>query len=290
MSDLLNPRTASQINSFSQHPGHALILSAPEGSGKFYAAQLVAQKILNLGDLEKLASYPYFKHISRQKGKSDITVEQIQQVIDAQTLKTTGSGQIRRIVIIENAHFMNAEAQNRLLKTLEEPPADTLIILTAASQRSLLPTINSRCQVIKLLAVDLAATESYFAGKYSVSQIKKAYEISRGRPGLILAILHEDNEHPLNLAITQAKQLLAASKFERLCQLDSLSKDKESFYLLIEALSRIIGALHQAAIKKSQPDTAKRWLGGRQLLVDSKNALDHNAQTKLTALKLLLEL
>lgn len=55
----------------------------------------------------------------------------------------------RRVAIINDAHRMNADGANALLKTLEEPPAKALILLTCDDPDSLLPTIRSRCQLIR---------------------------------------------------------------------------------------------------------------------------------------------
>ena len=55
----------------------------------------------------------------------------------------------RRIAIIDDADYLNQEGANCLLKTLEEPPADSLIILIGTSQQRQLPTIRSRCQIIR---------------------------------------------------------------------------------------------------------------------------------------------
>jgi DNA polymerase-3 subunit delta' len=55
-----------------------------------------------------------------------------------------------RIVLVEQMEAMNAEAQNALLKTLEEPPPRALLLLTTAAPDRLLPTIRSRCRRIDL--------------------------------------------------------------------------------------------------------------------------------------------
>ncbi len=60
------------------------------------------------------------------------------------------SGKYRKFGVIHDADRMNTEAQNALLKTLEEPPAETTMILTAANPSALLPTTRSRCQLLSL--------------------------------------------------------------------------------------------------------------------------------------------
>ena len=55
-----------------------------------------------------------------------------------------------RVVVVENAHNLTVDAQNSLLKTLEEPPAEAIILLTAGSDKNILPTVLSRVQTVIL--------------------------------------------------------------------------------------------------------------------------------------------
>lgn len=67
----------------------------------------------------------------------------------------------RKIYIIEDAHEMTTQAANAFLKTLEEPPADTIIILTTSKPNSLLPTIISRCQQIQFQPIPHSLIETW---------------------------------------------------------------------------------------------------------------------------------
>ncbi len=74
-------------------------------------------------------------------------IDTVREIIHSLTIRTGKKGQMRGVVI-EDAHLMTPEAQNAFLKTLEEPPEDTIIILTAPREDLLLPTIVSRCVLI----------------------------------------------------------------------------------------------------------------------------------------------
>jgi DNA polymerase-3 subunit delta' len=76
-----------------------------------------------------------------------IRIDQIRTLIRTLSQKPYGGG--RRVVIIADAHTMNPEAGNALLKMLEEPPPDTVLILTAPQTSDLLPTIVSRSQHVR---------------------------------------------------------------------------------------------------------------------------------------------
>lgn len=89
--------------------------------------------------------------------KLSIGIEEVKQMQRKILLKPIKSK--NKAVIIEDAHLLTKEAQNALLKVLEEPPANTIMILGSQSQEALLPTILSRCQVIALEEEKLKLTE-----------------------------------------------------------------------------------------------------------------------------------
>ncbi len=91
------------------------------------------------------AADPYFNlEIPRA---TSIKIGQVRELRLALSRSLAGSK--RRVVIISEADMMNAQSQNAFLKTLEEPHADTLIILTSSNATRLLPTVHSRCQEIR---------------------------------------------------------------------------------------------------------------------------------------------
>jgi DNA polymerase-3 subunit delta' len=93
-----------------------------------------------------------------------------------------------RVAIIESAHRMNEDAQAALLKTLEEPPSATTIILCADAEEPLLPTILSRCVRIRLGPVGVRDIEAIVAehGAADPPVAARAARIAGGRPGIAL--------------------------------------------------------------------------------------------------------
>jgi len=90
-------------------------------------------------------NHPDTIEIGPRKGM--LRIDQIRNLLGVLAMKPFGMG--RRVVILTDAQTMNQEAANALLKVLEEPPADTILILTAAQRTDLLPTISSRCRHIR---------------------------------------------------------------------------------------------------------------------------------------------
>jgi DNA polymerase III subunit delta' len=152
---------------------HAFLFKGPEGVGKqLFARGLAAAmncraegRIGACGacvSCRKFRSgnHPDFMVISPEKGA--IKIEQVRQMCQALSYPPYESD--TRVVLLEDVHTMRAEAANSLLKTLEEPPADNLLILTADSSREILPTIASRCQVVPFHALSMQDTARILEG------------------------------------------------------------------------------------------------------------------------------
>lgn len=94
----------------------------------------------------------------------------------------------RRVIVLENVHTMRAEAANSLLKTLEEPPAGNVLILTAETSKNVLPTIHSRCQVIPFFPLSVAETSRVLMDSHGVGEEKARLlaRLSEGSPGKAL--------------------------------------------------------------------------------------------------------
>lgn len=287
---LLSPATKTQIKAFISKPSHALLISGSIGSGKAVVAKEIASDLLGLNSEETLENYPYFTHLKRPEGKQDISIEQVRNLSKLLKLKAPGTGEIRRIIIIEDAQDLNEEASNALLKMLEEPAADCVFLLSAPSSDSLLPTISSRAQQLQVRPVSLAQSIKYLGSRYKEADIESAWRLSQGAAGLMLAILSGDKQHPLKLAIDEAKGYLRKDAYERLLLGDVLSKDKKQLALLLEALTKLLGALQPAAVAKASDNQTKKILASRRLVLNLSEALQANASPKLITLTLSLNL
>jgi DNA polymerase-3 subunit delta' len=129
---------------------------------------------------------------------SMISVDAISRLISEANLRASSAR--RKVFIVTSAESMNDAAANRLLKTLEEPPGPTTIILTAASTSALLPTIVSRCQLVRFGPVPVGETQAAMEGLFPEMDgalIRSVAALSGGRPGWARRLL----DHPDTLAI-----------------------------------------------------------------------------------------
>ena len=103
-------------------------------------------------------------------------------------------------------------------------------------------------------------------------------------------MIKDEDSHPLKDAIAQVKDFLRQTKYERLLTLDKVSKNKDEFKVFLEALSKILAALHRSAIDKNRQKQAKTLISDRKLVLDSLKALENNSNARLLCLNLLLNL
>ncbi len=131
------------------------LFTGPRGVGKYKVAKTLASHILCVGKdkpCDKCATCRKIDHeqhpdVHMVKAEaSQIKINQMREIINKIQLHALEGAY--KIVIIDDAEKMNQAAANSVLKTLEEPPADTLFILITSNANSLLPTILSRCQRI----------------------------------------------------------------------------------------------------------------------------------------------
>ena len=126
----------------------------------------------------------------KKKFKQQITVDEVRKLKGFFSLSATEGG--RRVVIVDAADDMNVSAANALLKVLEEPPADALLILISHQPSRLLPTIRSRCRELRCatLSADNVTTALESTGAQVGANGAALSELSGGSVGEALRLLN----------------------------------------------------------------------------------------------------
>lgn len=290
---LIHQNTKRQLEAFYKHPANALLITGRIGSGKLTIAEHLSAWLLGVST-DKLHSHPEFIHILTPPDKTEISIDSVRQLISKMALRVPSGHEttepINRVALVEDAGSMSQEAQNAMLKLLEEPPAGTLLVLTADSADDLLPTVVSRAQMIKIIAPDLEQSREFFKDNYNLEAIESAYRLSQGSPGLLSALLAEQIDHPLKIGVEQAKKFLKQSTYQRLIELQAISKDRVQFVIFLDALSRVLSALHAENIKSDHAKNAAKILGARQVVERALAQSATNANQRLSYLALALDI
>ena len=133
---------------------HAILIAGPAGSGKAALARRAAARYcLGCDDVSRLAGCPNYTEMTG----ADTNIERVRTLMSAVAAKAFNDA--RRAFVLIDAHRMDSRTQNALLKVLEEPPRDTMLILTG-SEMGLLPTVRSRCMIRRIGAQPLCDVEA----------------------------------------------------------------------------------------------------------------------------------
>jgi DNA polymerase-3 subunit delta' len=162
----------------------------------------------------------------------------------------------RRVYILSAADRMAPNMSNTLLKTLEEPPLHTVIILLANSPRFLLPTILSRCQPIRFNPLPFTMVSNWLMEQKGLNE-QEAHllaSLSEGSPGKALKIQEEIQQVPREELLTDFVGLKSLSFEMKDRWAESLSSDRENLILILEVAKTL---LRDLIMMKASQDRSK---------------------------------
>ncbi len=223
MKVLLHEVTGQQVEVIRARPKNAYIFHGSAGLGKFSAAAELAAEWAGT-TIQYLAAASDVLIVRAEK--QSIGIAQIADVIHA--LQLSRNSLRRRTVIIDGAEQLTTEAQNSLLKILEDSPEQTTTIFITAKIEALLITIRSRSIPIFFAKPESSKLSGYLAANYPgwTGSIANAIELGSGLPGKVISLLGDNS---LLEAAGRSRQLAAdfmkASLFERLAVSTELGKD-----------------------------------------------------------------
>ena len=217
------------------HLPHALLLVGADGTGKRDFAEKIALSLLCTSAIDNKAcqncqscktyhakANPDFMNIALLEDKQQISVDQIRQL--SGFINYTRSFLGYRVIIINPIERMNQNAANSLLKSLEEPADNTVIILVATSLGKILPTIKSRCQLLALAKPEKSQALSWLKSQSpELTQVEELLDMANGQPLTALAISDEEIQSKKEFA----SQLLASCLKQK--PITEIAKNWEKF-------------------------------------------------------------
>jgi DNA polymerase-3 subunit delta' len=266
---------------------HALLIAGPQRVGKTTAATLLAAHVLG-GDA---AASPNFTLVERGRDaktgklKNAVTIEQVR---DARArLQQSAFGGGWKVAVIDGVDELAAPAANAMLKTLEEPPERTLLILTAASERDVLATIRSRADVVRFVRVpQRVLIDGLLHRGVDAAIAGRAAAIADGRPGLAIALAEdadalEEAERFRTEFVEAASNVVAAFAFidRRLPQKLPFQESLERARDTLDAASVVLHDAFVASWEARPTDGAAAALA-RRLGPRCGEALDLGAKLK----------
>jgi len=198
----------------------ALNCSNPPGPGEFCGECRTCKQIVAM-------QHPDLTVVQAENEGGILKVDQVREMKRTVSLKPYQSQY--RIALFLRFHEANDSASNALLKTLEEAPAHAILLLTADNPESLLPTIVSRCEVLRLrpLAIAQIRNELERRGVES-AQAELLAHVSGGRPGYAFRLADDKSLLEFRTQrLNDLSKLLASSRVDKFAYAEKLAKEKD---------------------------------------------------------------
>lgn len=220
--------------------------------------------------LIKSIQHPDLTIVESEQVGSNLKVQQIRELQHSLSLAPyEGRYRIALILRFEEA---NPYASNALLKTLEEPPDRVVLMLTAREPEGLLPTIVSRCELIRLRPLSLETLSEELQSQYNVpsKEAELLAHISGGRPGSALRYLQNPELlFTRQTALKDLQHLLAANRVQRFAYAEELAKQKSETGNILQIWTSFYRDVLLLQTGSDVPITNIDWIAEIQALTQS---------------------
>ena len=263
---IVNKANLNEINRFSKNLPQTTILSVSD----YEWGEQIAKYIAEVANFDYEVVYPLKDDkINLDVGK--IYAKQARELVQ----KTRTALKKNKVYIIYKASTMNEQAQNAFLKSLEEPNSSTFYILLVNNVHSLLPTVLSRSQILKITPLNNDASLKLIPDNIPANIKQQILFVANGNPLLINKLVNDSSLiSQYSAHITTAKSFLTASTYQKLITINRLKDSREDAIATLDALIKILST----TIKT--PD--KQLLALLNNALNARNDLLSNLNVRLT--------
>ncbi len=274
----MNVKTKQLLDGFIARPNSSLLLIGTKAQGSEQCVDYVKNGLLHGDNKNNFLTFG-------DSSDKNTSVEDVRSFKNSIMTRAGGKDKVARIAYIQGIQHASKEAQNALLKVLEEPVEKTVIILQADDRHGVLTTITSRCQIVPVLPLsESQALETAKSMGHSEAEAKKAYLMSSGDIETFISLL-DGEASQITEQLEHAKDFLRMTPFERL-QLQKTYDTSASLSSLLDGLLLLAsGGLHNAHHQQTH-----KWKSIVAELQTIKGLLHQNVLAKALFLRLCISL
>ena len=252
---------------------HSYLFIGNSGIGKKLIAKEFAKAILCLGDNKYCNNCKSCLEFDGRNNPDFILIEPEGNNIKIEQIRNMQKGvqekpiiSSKKVYIIDNADLMTKEAQNALLKTLEEPPEFVTIILIGENENAFLATIKSRCMILHFNSISNSDMEKYLEENYKMNVTSNMLDVFQGSIGKAIELKDKQEDY---LKIEQAiENIEKEDLIDLIKNLDILYTSKDEILDMLDYINIIL-------LKKSKENV--KYTDCIKIVEDTKRRIDQNA-------------
>ena len=252
---------------------HSYLFVGKSGIGKKMIAREFAKAILCLGDSKYCDNCKSCLEFDGQNNPDFFVIEPDGNAMKIDQIRNMQRGvqekpiiSKNKVYIIDDADLMTKEAQNALLKTLEEPPEFVTIILIGENENEFLATIKSRCMILHFSSISNLDMKMYLEENYNMNVTSNMLDVFQGSIGKAIELKDKQEEY---LTIEQAiENIEKEDLIDLIKKLDILYNSKDEILDMLDYINIIL-------LKKSKEDI--KYTDCIKIVEDTKRRITQNA-------------
>ncbi len=281
---LISANTKIEAQKYLDNPQHAVLLIGNKGNGVDLLLSALAMARLGIEEVSVLENSPRAL-VMRPNKNGNISIDEIRNAWKFAKASGTKGRDKTKVVVIHDAHALTQEAQNSLLKLLEEPPEYLNFILSAPSTKAVLATIDSRTVKLRLTGASETEFKEFLLQKAVKSaDIDKLWLVSSGEVYKAIELSQLDSGTSLSFS----KELLTKEPYERLVATKGAMGDRAAALEIVKDLYYLSFLALKQSITSGKEGGA--WLARLKKTEQTRYNLEANGNVRLNLTSLLVDI